>query len=115
MLSDGTPFRPSAKPMEMEFSKVSKETLQRYKQLFLDSDTDKDGYLSGDEVRAIWLKSGLDIRSLGLIWNLADLDDDGRMNRREFCLGMFIIDEKLRGCTIPTQLDPKAIIAFDHC
>ena len=88
MLADGTPFRPSNAPSKLiDPTNLTPALLDRYRTLFLESDSDRDGFLQGDQVRAIWIRSGLDARSLGLVWNLSDLGDDGLLDLKEFCIG----------------------------
>jgi hypothetical protein len=88
VLNDGTPFRPS-NPKTLDPSLLSSDLIKRYKALFAESDLDRDGLLNGEQVRAVWQRSGLDNRSLGLIWTLSDLNDDGLLDSREFCIGRF--------------------------
>lgn len=88
VLTDGTPFRPS-NPKTLDPSLLSSDLIRRYKALFTESDLDRDGQLNGEQVRAVWQRSGLDNRSLGLIWTLSDLNDDGLLDSREFCIGRF--------------------------
>ncbi|KND01172.1 uncharacterized protein SPPG_04263 [Spizellomyces punctatus DAOM BR117] len=92
---------------------ISPDALARYGELFDQTDTDGDGLIDGEQARSLWLRSGLDNRSLGLIWNLSDLDDDGMLCRREFCIGMFLIDERLRGSAIPESLSAELITSIN--
>ncbi|KAJ3295384.1 Epidermal growth factor receptor substrate 15 [Borealophlyctis nickersoniae] len=66
---------------------IPPDARRRYETLFDDSDRDQDGLLNGEDVRRVWLRSGLDNRTLGLIWNLADVDEDGFLTRDEFSAG----------------------------
>jgi hypothetical protein len=109
-LSDGTPFRPKVEAFLL--SNLTKDIVDRYRQLFNNTDRDNQGKLNGDQVKSIWIRSGLDARTLGLVWNLSDLDDDGMLSMQEFTLGMFIIDEKLRGCSIPATLNAQDLDRF---
>ncbi|KAI9591203.1 hypothetical protein BDF19DRAFT_288539 [Syncephalis fuscata] len=83
---------------------IANETLKRYVTAFDAWDRDKDGYLDGYEVRAFWRQSRLNRTELRKIWTLADRDTDGRLNHREFCIGTWLIDERLRGQKIPNTL-----------
>ena len=75
-------------PKVIDLAFVTPDCLRRYLDLFRDLDADKDGFLSGEEVKNIWLRSGLDTKSLGQVWSLSDLTDDGLLDPREFCIGM---------------------------
>ncbi|KAI8904209.1 hypothetical protein DFJ77DRAFT_254705 [Powellomyces hirtus] len=66
---------------------ISPDAVARYTELFIQTDTDRDAYVTGEEARSLWLKSGLDNRTLGVIWYLADRDEDGMLDKNEFCIG----------------------------
>ncbi|TPX42208.1 hypothetical protein SeLEV6574_g05708 [Synchytrium endobioticum] len=83
----------------------------RYEDVFNRYDANHEGFLSGDEVRTIWMRSGLDPPTLGEIWALADVDEDGSLTKEEFCIGMFLIDDRLRGIHMPDQL-PQGLINY---
>jgi hypothetical protein len=74
-------------PKIIDVSLLAPDCLRRYLELFKEKDTDNDGFLSGEEVKNIWLRSGLDTQSLGQVWSLSDLTDDGLLDSREFCIG----------------------------
>lgn len=83
----------------------------RYEDVFSRYDANQEGILSGDEVRTIWMRSGLDPPTLGEIWSLADVDEDGALTMEEFCIGMFLIDDRLRGVPVPKQL-PDVLLNY---
>ncbi|RKP06844.1 hypothetical protein THASP1DRAFT_31341 [Thamnocephalis sphaerospora] len=87
-------------------SGVPDEATQRYRTAFQQWDRDGDGYLEGYEIRVLWRRSRLARAELRAIWSLADTDADGRLNPREFCIGMWLIDERLRGRPVPPVLPP---------
>ncbi|KAJ3176281.1 hypothetical protein HDU87_005323 [Geranomyces variabilis] len=97
------PQRASASAMA---SPISAEAVARYLDLFQQTDTDRDGLCTGEEARNLWLRSGLDNMTLGLIWILADRDEDGCLDSSEFCIGMYLIDERLGGRDVPKALTP---------
>lgn len=47
---------------------VSPQAKAQYEELFNKTDTDKDGYVSGTEIKGIFLKSGLPQSVLAHIW-----------------------------------------------
>ncbi|KAI8057938.1 hypothetical protein BDF22DRAFT_739342 [Syncephalis plumigaleata] len=92
---------------------IPSKTIQRYMKAFKQWDRNHDDYLEGFEVRAFWRQSRLDRDELRKIWQLhsdydirqlADRDSDGRLNQREFCIGTWLIDERLRGKSTPETL-----------
>ena len=74
------------------------ETLQRY--------NDK---ATGATCRQTMINSGLNQRQLGSIWNLSDLDKDGSLDRDEFALCMYLMEEVAFGAELRTIL-PKNYI-----
>uniref|UniRef100_UPI003AAB5237 intersectin-2-like n=1 Tax=Centroberyx gerrardi TaxID=166262 RepID=UPI003AAB5237 len=62
------------------------------------------GYVSGEQARKFFLQSGLPAPVLAEIWNLADMDSDGKMDRLEFSIAMKLIKLKLQGRGLPPSL-----------
>ncbi|KAM8826443.1 intersectin-2a isoform 1-T1 [Synchiropus picturatus] len=62
------------------------------------------GYVSGEQARKFFLQSGLPASVLAEIWNLADMDSDGKMDRLEFSIAMKLIKLTLQGRNLPTVL-----------
>jgi hypothetical protein len=50
------------------------------------------------------IKSKLPNAVLGKVWKLADVDKDGMMDADEFALAMHLINIKLDGHELPTEL-----------
>lgn len=55
----------------------------KYDQLF-DSLQPSNGYISGNKVKGVLMDSKLPLDTLGKIWDLADMDKDGMLDRHEF-------------------------------
>ncbi|XP_034436709.1 intersectin-2a isoform X3 [Hippoglossus hippoglossus] len=62
------------------------------------------GYVSGEQARKFFLQSGLPPSVLAEIWNLADMEGDGKMDRLEFSIAMKLIKLKLQGRNMPSVL-----------
>jgi len=54
------------------------------------------------DVRRIWIRSCLSTDVLCRIWQLSDLDHDGYLSKPEFIIGMYWIDEQLKGNPLPS-------------
>uniref|UniRef100_A0AC34FGQ5 Uncharacterized protein n=1 Tax=Panagrolaimus sp. ES5 TaxID=591445 RepID=A0AC34FGQ5_9BILA len=70
-------------------------------------DAHLDGALRGSDelVVAFFRKSGLETGDLGKIWDLADVNIDGKLNRFEFCVAMHLIVLNKKGnVPIPKHL-----------
>ncbi|WKY11065.1 hypothetical protein Q1695_002976 [Nippostrongylus brasiliensis] len=68
-----------------------------------------DGYLSGRAAKEHMVKSKLPNSVLGKIWKLADVDRDGQLDADEFALANYLINLKLEGHELPTEL-PKHLV-----
>ncbi|KAI0362741.1 hypothetical protein OH77DRAFT_1515924 [Trametes cingulata] len=72
-------------------------------------DTQKKGYIEGDVAVPFMLQSKLPEDVLAQIWDLADLNNDGRLTRDGFAVAMHLIQGKLAGKDIPSAL-PLSLI-----
>lgn len=68
-----------------------------------------DGKISGRIAKEYMLKSKLPNAVLGKIWKLADVDKDGMLDMDEFALAGYLINLKLDGHEMPTDL-PKHLV-----
>uniref|UniRef100_A0A8C1TBN1 Epidermal growth factor receptor pathway substrate 15-like 1a n=1 Tax=Cyprinus carpio TaxID=7962 RepID=A0A8C1TBN1_CYPCA len=82
----------------------------RYDDIFLKTDTDLDGFVSGQEVKEIFMQSGLSQNLLAHIWALADTRQMGKLTREQFSLAMHLIQLKVsKGMDPPQALTPDMI------
>ncbi|XP_064476952.1 epidermal growth factor receptor substrate 15-like 1 [Ornithodoros turicata] len=86
---------------------VTRAEKLKYDQLFVTVDTDKDGIVSGLDVRDVFLKTGLPQAVLAQIWNLSDVKQNGCLNSEQFALAMHFVSEKLNGMPLPVALTPE--------
>ncbi|XP_053556022.1 epidermal growth factor receptor substrate 15-like 1 [Bombina bombina] len=82
----------------------------RYDDIFLQTDLDMDGYVSGLEVKDIFMQSGLAQNLLAHIWALADTRQMGKLSKDQFALAMYLIQQKVsKGIDPPQVLSPDMI------
>ncbi|XP_066492770.1 epidermal growth factor receptor substrate 15-like 1 isoform X2 [Tiliqua scincoides] len=82
----------------------------RYDEIFLKTDLDLDGFVSGQEVKDIFMHSGLSQNVLAHIWALADTRQMGKLNKDQFALAMYLIQQKVsKGIDPPQVLLPDMI------
>ncbi|KAI9768244.1 MAG: Increased rDNA silencing protein [Geoglossum simile] len=55
-------------------------------------------------VRDIWSRSRLEAAVLGEVWDLVDRRGIGRLTREEFVIGMWLIDQRLKGRKLPVKI-----------
>eukprot|EP00026_Physarum_polycephalum_P000639 Phypoly_transcript_00640.p1 GENE.Phypoly_transcript_00640~~Phypoly_transcript_00640.p1 ORF type:complete len:1212 (+),score=296.22 Phypoly_transcript_00640:141-3776(+) len=82
----------------------------KYDDLFKKTDSDLDGFISGDQARNLFLRSGVPMSELSRIWLLSDLTQDQRLDKQEFSIAMFLIHCRIKGRELPTPL-PDILIA----
>ncbi|CBK23263.2 uncharacterized protein [Blastocystis hominis] len=68
-----------------------------------------NGKASGSAVKAVLMKSDLEMNDLRKIWELADIDADGKMDAGEFAVAMWLVNEKMAGKPLPDVL-PEDLI-----
>lgn len=68
-----------------------------------------DGKVSGSAAKGEMIKSKLPNNVLGKIWKLSDTDKDGMLDMDEFALAMHLMNIKLDGNDLPTDLPPHLI------
>lgn len=88
---------------------VSGTNRSRFDLIFADCDSDKDGLVSGGEVRDIFLKSGIPQICLAQIWSLSDTFQNGKLTSEQFALAMWLVERKKAGIDPPEFLAPDMI------
>ncbi|XP_062411863.1 epidermal growth factor receptor substrate 15-like 1 isoform X2 [Sardina pilchardus] len=82
----------------------------RYDDIFLKTDGDLDGFVSGLEVKDIFMQSGLPQNILAHIWALSDTRQMGKLTREQFALAMHFIQQKVsKGVDPPQALSAEMI------
>uniref|UniRef100_A0A8C5SNQ2 Intersectin 1 n=1 Tax=Laticauda laticaudata TaxID=8630 RepID=A0A8C5SNQ2_LATLA len=66
-------------------------------------------HLLGPQARTILMQSSLPQAQLATIWNLSDIDQDGKLTAEEFILAMHLIDMAMSGQPLPPVLSPEYI------
>ncbi|XP_069088785.1 epidermal growth factor receptor substrate 15 [Pleurodeles waltl] len=94
---------------------VSPTEKAKWDDIFLRTDKDMDGYVSGLEVREIFLKTGLPSGVLAHIWTLCDTQDCGKLSKEQFALAFHFINLKLtKGIDPPQVLTAEMIPPSDR-
>lgn len=72
-------------------------------------DTARQGFIEGEAAVGFLTQSGLPGDVLASIWDLSDIDDDGRLTKDEFAVAMHLIQTKMSGKELP-QVLPVGLI-----
>ncbi|ELK38261.1 Intersectin-1 [Myotis davidii] len=88
---------------------VPQSSRLKYRQLFNSHDKTMSGHLTGPQARTILMQSSLPQAQLASIWNLSDIDQDGKLTAEEFILAMHLIDVAMAGQPLPPVLPAEYI------
>ncbi|XP_060531051.1 epidermal growth factor receptor substrate 15-like 1 isoform X2 [Cylas formicarius] len=88
---------------------VTPEEKTKSDALFLKSDVDKDGFVSGGEIKDVFLRSGVPQQVLAHIWSLCDIKETGKLNNEQFALAMWFVARSLKGMDPPPSLTPEMV------
>ncbi|KAF9459355.1 hypothetical protein BDZ94DRAFT_1268459 [Collybia nuda] len=76
---------------------------------FDDLDTQQRGFIEGEVAVPFMLKSNLPGEVLAQVWDLADINNDGRLTRDGFAVAMYLIQKILAGNEMPSTLPPSLV------
>ena len=102
----------SRPPLEWAIS--PQEKLQ-FDTLFAKVDVDNRGYVTGDQAVGFFSNSKLPEEELAQIWDLADINSEGQLNRDEFAVAMHLIRQQLnqrnlaKKTPLPQSLPPSLV------
>ncbi|KAJ9113631.1 hypothetical protein QFC22_005939 [Naganishia vaughanmartiniae] len=103
----GSSYMPS-QPAQQAWD-IKSEEKQAADSFFDGLDTTKRGFIEGDVAVPFMLQSGLPEGVLAQIWDLADIRKEGKLNKDEFAVALYLINKKLGGIEVPTTL-PNSLI-----
>ncbi|CAH8663933.1 unnamed protein product [Schistosoma rodhaini] len=90
---------------------ISVPDAHRYRTIF-DQLQPTYGKLSGEKIREVFLKFQLPVETLGKIWDLSDIDNDGSLDQSEFIIAMHLVHLSLEGKILPDKL-PNNLVPPD--
>jgi Ca2+-binding EF-hand superfamily protein len=96
-------------PLPVIFGNITEEDLDKYDTLFIQADQNKDGFVDGTEAKNYLTKSQLPQESLAKIWQLSEVDGDGKLSKGEFRMTMHLVYWVLKGNPLPTSLPPNFV------
>jgi len=85
----------------------------RYASIFDEIDTGS-GFAGSVEVKNVLEKSQLPPAELSHVWQVADLDNDGRLTKMEFTLAMAVVARRIRGASLPDVV-PHELLSSLGC
>merc|ERR1711920_399804 len=88
--------------------------LQSYRKLFEDLDVHGNGYLDFNDVKTVFERSTLPQDELSQIWQLSDVDEDGKLTLNEFSCAVHLIQHRRQGAPLPSHRSPQIFQFFHH-
>lgn len=83
---------------------------QRFDVIYESLDKTKRGFITGEEAVPFLSQSNLPEGALANIWDLADINSEGRLNRDEFAVAMYLIrQQRMKQGDLPQVLPPNLI------
>ncbi|KAJ4837929.1 hypothetical protein Tsubulata_022521 [Turnera subulata] len=93
--------------------KMTQADIQKYTKVFVQVDTDRDGKITGEQARNLFLSWRLPREVLKKVWDLSDQDNDSMLSLREFCTALYLMERYREGRPLPATL-PPSITSDEH-
>merc|ERR1719367_18049 len=103
MSSAPAPASAASTPPPIEWAIPQQKRVQ-YMAQFQANDKAKTGFLAAVQARTILLQTGLAQQTLASVWNISDIDKDGKLSVEEFILAMHLCDMGQKGEPLPDPL-----------
>ncbi|XVF63516.1 hypothetical protein PTKIN_Ptkin09bG0092800 [Pterospermum kingtungense] len=97
---------------QLQWPKMKPSDVQKYTKVFMEVDTDRDGKITGEQARNLFLSWRLPREVLKQVWDLSDQDSDSMLSLREFCFALYLMERYREGCPLPSVL-PRNVM-FDE-
>ncbi|WJX42353.1 hypothetical protein P8452_29599 [Trifolium repens] len=106
------PGNTSSDNSQPPWPKMKPSDVQKYTKVFMEVDTDRDGKISGEQARSLFLSWRLPIDVLKKVWDLSDQDNDSMLSLKEFCFALYLMERYREGRPLPQSLPSNVI--FDE-
>lgn len=99
---------------------ITPQEKDKYDQFFATVDTQGKGVITGEQAVGFFSDSGLPEDTLASIWDLADINSEGQLNRDEFAVAMYLIRQQRSQnkaplpAFLPAALVPPAMRKQQH-
>lgn len=103
-------FPASAGKSQSPWPRMTQSDIQKYSKVFVQVDTDRDGKITGEQARNLFLSWRLPREVLKQVWDLSDEDNDSMLSLREFCVALYLMERYREGRSLPTVLPHSFIL-----
>ncbi|KAM5573883.1 actin cytoskeleton-regulatory complex protein PAN1 [Rosa sericea] len=90
--------------------KMKPSDVQKYTKVFMEVDTDRDGKITGEQARNLFLSWRLPREVLKQVWDLSDQDNDSMLSLREFCFSLYLMERYREGRPLPATLPSNVML-----
>jgi epidermal growth factor receptor substrate 15 len=97
---------------QLPWPKMKPSDVQKYTKVFTEVDTDRDGKITGEQARNLFLSWRLPREVLKQVWDLSDQDNDSMLSLREFCFSLYLMERYREGRPLPAALPSH--VMFDE-
>lgn len=97
---------------QLHWPRPTQTDLQKYTKVFMEVDTDKDGKITGEQARNLFLSWRLPREVLKQVWDLSDQDNDSNLSLREFCIALYLMERYREGRPLPAVLPSSVVLDF---
>ncbi|KAL1344037.1 uncharacterized protein [Arachis hypogaea] len=97
---------------QQSWPKMKPSDVQKYTRVFMEVDTDRDGKITGEQARSLFLSWRLPIDVLKKVWDLSDQDNDSMLSLKEFCYALYLMERYREGHSLPPTLPHN--VMFDE-
>ncbi|GMP26934.1 hypothetical protein CsSME_00003158 [Camellia sinensis var. sinensis] len=94
---------------QIPWPRMTQSDVQKYTKVFVEVDTDRDGKVTGEQARNLFLSWRLPREVLKQVWDLSDQDNDSMLSLREFCIAVYLMERYREGRPLPRTL-PSGIM-----
>lgn len=95
---------------QLSWPKMTRAGIQKYTKVFMEVDTDRDGKITGDQARNLFLSWRLPRDVLKQVWDLSDQDNDSMLSLREFCIALYLMERYREGNALPPALPNNILL-----
>lgn len=102
----------STSQQQLPWPRLNQSDIQKYTKVFVEVDKDRDGKITGEQARNLFLSWRLPREILKQVWDLADQDNDSMLSLREFCVALYLMERYREGRPLPALLPD--VLRFDE-
>jgi hypothetical protein len=95
----------AASPGGYPYPPLAPEQAAAFSSAFAQLDSDNDGFISGADCFATFMRSGLPKEALKQVWDIV-AGDAGQLSRHQFVQALYLIECIKRGIPLPARLPP---------